>query len=85
MMATLRMSRRSGQIELKSCVHFTEGIANCVTRMVANFAESTDTCLWQTAPCQVAYLIVSVAAKELSESVLLAASIAPKGILLLSP
>ena len=42
-MATLRMSKRSGQIELKSCVHFTEGIANCVTWMVANCAESTDT------------------------------------------
>ena len=35
-MATLRMSRRSGQIELKSCVHLTDRIANFVTGMVAN-------------------------------------------------
>ena len=68
-MATLRMSRRSGQIRLKSCVHLTDRI---------------HTWLWQSAPCQVAWRIVSVATKELSESVLLAASIAPKGILVLS-
>ena len=43
-----------------------------------------DTWLQQSGPCLVAYPIVSVATKELSESVLLAASIAPKGILLLS-
>ena len=35
-MATLRMSRRSGQIKLRSCVHLTEGLANFVTWMVAN-------------------------------------------------
>ena len=50
----------------------------------SQIAESTDTWLWQSAPCLVAYPIVSVATKELSESVLLAASIAPKGILVLS-
>ena len=43
-----------------------------------------DTWLQQSGPCLVAYPIVSVATKELSESVLLAASIAPKGILFLS-
>ena len=47
-------------------------------------AASTDTWLWQSAPCQVAYPSVFVATQELSESVLLAVSIAPKGILLLS-
>ena len=50
----------------------------------SQMAVSTDTWLWQSARCQVAYPIVSVATKELSESVLLAVSIAPKGILLLS-
>ena len=50
----------------------------------SQIAESTDTWLWQSAPCLVAYPIVSVATTELSESVLLAVSIAPKGILLLS-
>ena len=35
-MATLRMSRRSGQIGLKRCVHLTDRIANFVTWMVAN-------------------------------------------------
>ena len=50
----------------------------------SQIAESTDTWLWQSAPCQVAYPIVSVATKELSESVLLAVSIGQKGILLLS-
>ena len=49
----------------------------------SQIAESTGTWLWQSAPCQVAYPIVSVATNELSESVLLAVSIAPKGILLL--
>ena len=39
---------------------------------------------WQSAPCLVAYPIVSAATKELSESVLQAASIASKGILFLS-
>ena len=34
-MATLRMSRRSGQIKLRSCVHLTDGLANFVTWMVA--------------------------------------------------
>ena len=67
--------QRSGQIELKTCVHLTEGSANFVT---------LDTWLQQSGPCLVAYPIVSVATKELSESVLLAASIAPKGILFLS-
>ena len=50
----------------------------------SQIAESTDTWLWQSGPRLVAYPIVSVATKELSESVLLAVSIAPKGILLLS-
>ena len=50
----------------------------------SQIAESTDTWLWQSAPCLVAYPIGSVATKELSESVLLAVSIAPKGIFLLS-
>ena len=36
LMARLRMSRRSGQIELKSCVYLTDRIANFVTWMVAN-------------------------------------------------
>ena len=35
-MATLRMSRRSGQIGLKRCVYLTEVIANFVTGMVEN-------------------------------------------------
>ena len=35
-MATLRMSRRSGQIELKSCVHLTDRIANFATWTVPN-------------------------------------------------
>ena len=35
-MATLRMSRRPGQIELKRCIHLTEGIGHFVTWMVAN-------------------------------------------------
>ena len=35
-MAILRMSTRSGQSELKRCIHLTEGIANFVTWMVAN-------------------------------------------------
>ena len=35
-MATLRMSRRSGQIKLRSCIHLTDGIARFVTWMVAN-------------------------------------------------
>ena len=35
-MATLRMSRRSGQIKLRSCIHLTDGIAHFVTWMVAN-------------------------------------------------
>jgi len=39
---------------------------------------------WQSAPCLVAYPIVSAATKELSESVLQAASVASKGILLFS-
>ena len=34
-MATLRVSRRSGHSELKRCIHLTEGIANFVTWMVA--------------------------------------------------
>ena len=42
-------------------------------------AESTGTWLWQSAWCLVAYPIVSVATTELSKSVLLAVSIAPKG------
>ena len=50
----------------------------------SQIAESTDTWLWQSARCLVAYPIVSVATTELSESVLLAVAIAPKGILLLS-
>ena len=50
----------------------------------SQIAVSTDTWLWQSAPCLVACPILSVATKELSESVLLAVSIAPKGILLLS-
>ena len=45
---------------------------------------STDTWLWQSAPCQASYPSVSVATQELSESVLLAVSIERKGILLLS-
>ena len=45
---------------------------------------STDTWLWQSAPCQASYPSVSVATKELSESALLAVSIGEKGILLLS-
>ena len=50
----------------------------------SQIAESTDTSLWQSAPATiVAYPIASVATTELSESVLLAVSIAPKGILLL--
>ena len=77
-MATLRMSRRSGQSELKRCIHLTDRIDL-----------DGDKLLYQlTLDCgkvrQVAYLVVSVATKELSESVLLAVSIAPKGILLLS-
>ena len=48
----------------------------------SQIAESTDTWLWQSAPCLVAYPIVSVATKELSESVLLAVSIAPEKIFL---
>ena len=39
---------------------------------------------WQSAPCLVAYPSVSVATTQLSESVLLAVSIALKGILLLT-
>ena len=35
-MAILWMSTRSGQSELKRCIHLTEGIANFVTWMVAN-------------------------------------------------
>ena len=35
-MAILRMSTRSGQSELKRCIHLTEGIANFVTWMVVN-------------------------------------------------
>ena len=35
-MATLRMSRRSGQIGLKRCIHVTDRIANFVTCMVTN-------------------------------------------------
>ena len=35
-MATLRMSRRSGQIELKSCVHLTDRIASFATGTVPN-------------------------------------------------
>ena len=35
-MATLRMSRRSGQIGLKRCIHLTDRIANLVTCMVTN-------------------------------------------------
>ena len=35
-MATLRMSRRSGQSELKRCIHLTDRIAHFVTWMVAN-------------------------------------------------
>ena len=46
LMASLRMSRRSGQSELKRCIHLTEW---------SQMAESTDTWLWQSAPCQVAY------------------------------
>ena len=34
-MANLRMSRRSGQSELKSCIHLTDRIAHFVTWMVA--------------------------------------------------
>ena len=34
--ATLWMSRRSGQSELKSCIHLTDGLAHFVTWMVAN-------------------------------------------------
>ena len=137
-MATLRMSRRSGQIELKSCVHLTDRIANFVTGMVANCCinwhlfvakcavpsglahrlccskRAVRICVaggfnstkedpslvavtlhshsrvyhWQPViQCNVGHSshpIVSVATKELSESVLLAASIAPKGILVLS-
>ena len=36
LMASLRMSRRSGQSELKRCVHLTDRIANFVTWTVAN-------------------------------------------------
>ena len=36
LMASLRMSRRSGQIELKSCVHLTDRIANFATWTVPN-------------------------------------------------
>ena len=36
LMASLRMSRRSGQIELKSRVHLTDRIANFATWTVAN-------------------------------------------------
>ena len=75
------MSRRSGQIELKSCVHLR--LLHILWLGWSQIAESTDTWLWQSAPCQVAYPIVPVATTELSESVLLAVSIAPKGILLL--
>ena len=50
----------------------------------SQIAESTDTWRWQSAPCLVAYPIVSVATRELPESVWVAVSTAPKGILLLS-
>ena len=85
-MATLRMSRRSGQIGLKRCVHLTDRIANFVTWMVANCCINWHLTVAKCAKCvcQVAYPSVSVATKELSESALLAVSIGEKGILLLS-
>ena len=64
--------------------HSSHGSSCTFCDLDGQIAESTGTWMRQSAWCLVAYPIVSVATKELSESVLLAVSIAPQGILLLS-
>ena len=85
MMANLRLSRRSGQSELKSWVHLTEGIAHFVTWMVANcWINWHLTVAKCTVPSGLSHrLCCNNRAVRIIESVLLAVSVAPKGILLM--
>ena len=84
-MAPLRMSRRSGQSELKSWVHLTEGIAHFVTWMVANGWINWHLTVAKCAvPSGLSHrLCCNNRAVRIIESVLLAVSIAPKGTLLM--
>ena len=83
--ATLRMCRRSGQIELKSWVHLTDGIAHFVTWMVANCCINWHLTVAKcTVPSGLSHrLCCNTRAVRIIESVLLAVSIAPKRILLM--